>query len=192
MGSYKNHLGQLPPLKPRPADDRSGQSSVLPVADSQLVNLAALPSQPWKNGGGLSTDIAINPPGATLEDFRWRVSRAVIERDGPFSLFPGMTRWITLVDGRGCQLDFADGTSLLLTKKHQVYCFSGSLAARCTLQGNHACTVFNVIARDDLVMRVNLARSRDPMPSLGHAVVSATGAAVRIDAAWVLTAKTDS
>src|SRR3546814_2378132 len=50
--------------------------------------------------------------GATAETFRWRISLARIEKDGPFSAFPGITRWITLIEGGGFTLDFSDGSRL--------------------------------------------------------------------------------
>jgi environmental stress-induced protein Ves len=30
----------------------------------------------WKNGGGSTTEIAVQPAGASLDDFDWRVSMA--------------------------------------------------------------------------------------------------------------------
>ena len=29
---------------------------------------------PWKNGGGTTAEIAIGPPGATLDAFDWRIN----------------------------------------------------------------------------------------------------------------------
>lgn len=185
MGPYKNQLGTL-----LPTSVKTGKVIASSARDGQLLNLADLSSQPWKNGGGVTTDIAIGPVGATLEDFRWRVSRAQIDSDGPFSVFPGITRWIALMDGPGCWLDFSDGTHLELTP-HRVFWFSGDLGATCRLKDGRPCTVINVMARGEVVMRVNVARSTAPTPSLGHAVVSSTGAAVRLDARHILTADAD-
>ena len=48
---------------------------------------------PWKNGGGRTTEIAADPPGAGARRLRLaRVSLADVERDGPFSRFPGIDR----------------------------------------------------------------------------------------------------
>jgi environmental stress-induced protein Ves len=185
MGPYKNQLGTILPTSVK--TDRVGTG---PAADGQLLNLADLPSQPWKNGGGITTEIAIGPVGATLQDFRWRISRAQIEREGPFSVFPGVTRWIALMEGAGCRLDLSDGSGFELVP-HRAFVFSGDLSAICRLNQNRPCTVINVMAKHDMVMRVNVARSTAPMPSLGHAVVSTTGAAVRLDAKYVLTADAD-
>jgi environmental stress-induced protein Ves len=48
--------------------------------------------RPWKNGGGQTTDVAVFPDGAGLDDFDWRVSIARVDGDGPFSIFPGVDR----------------------------------------------------------------------------------------------------
>jgi hypothetical protein len=54
---------------------------------------------PWKNGQGLTTEIAIDPPGADLQRFDWRVSLAEVTASGPFSRFPGVDRWLAVLDG---------------------------------------------------------------------------------------------
>ncbi len=37
---------------------------------------------PWKNGGGVTTEICVSPPSGA---FDWRVSIATVNADGPFS-----------------------------------------------------------------------------------------------------------
>ena len=55
---------------------------------------------PWKNGGGVTREVAVSPPGAGFEDFLWRVSMAEFDRDAPFSVFAGVDRHLTLLQGR--------------------------------------------------------------------------------------------
>jgi len=69
-----------------------------------------LPAIPWKNGGGVTREIACQPPGAGMDAFEWRVSIAEIAAAGPFSSFPGVDRVITLLDGAGVLLRSDDGT----------------------------------------------------------------------------------
>lgn len=61
----------------------------------------AVTPEPWKNGGGvtrtLSVDTAGQPP-------RWRVSVADIDRDGPYSRFPGYDRVSVVLTGGGVEL----------------------------------------------------------------------------------------
>ena len=56
---------------------------------------------PWKNGGGVTMEVAVWPPRAGLDDFGWRVSMARVESDGPFSAFPAVDRTLTLLSGEG-------------------------------------------------------------------------------------------
>lgn len=59
---------------------------------------------PWKNGGGETVEIAHGPSGSTLENFDWRISRARVERPGPFSFFPGIDRTLAVLHGDLLQL----------------------------------------------------------------------------------------
>ena len=69
-----------------------------------LLTPADFHLMPWKNGAGRTTEIAVYPPGASLDAFLWRVSIAEVERDGPFSRFPGIDRTIVLLEGSGMRL----------------------------------------------------------------------------------------
>lgn len=53
----------------------------------------------WKNGGGATTEIAISPAGASLDDFAWRISAADVSASGPFSAFPGCDRVLVQTEG---------------------------------------------------------------------------------------------
>ena len=70
----------------------------------RLLTPADFQPMPWKNGAGRTTEIAVYPPGASLDAFLWRVSIAEVERDGPFSRFPGIDRTIVLLEGGGMRL----------------------------------------------------------------------------------------
>jgi len=54
---------------------------------------------PWKNGKGVTREIAVFPPGATLDGFEWRVSIADVSEGGPFSNFPGIDRRLAALEG---------------------------------------------------------------------------------------------
>ena len=70
------------------------------------LRAADVPPTPWKNGGGISRDLLCWP---AADDWRVRISLADITRDGPFSDYPGVTRWFAVVEGAGVVLQFADG-----------------------------------------------------------------------------------
>lgn len=57
---------------------------------------------PWKNGGGVTVDIA-------EQDGVWRFGRTPITVAGPFSDYAGFDRLQILVAGRGLVLDTPDG-----------------------------------------------------------------------------------
>ncbi len=59
---------------------------------------------PWKNGGGVTTEIAVFPEAAGLDDFEWRLSMATVASDGPFSLFAGVDRTLAVLEGEGIVL----------------------------------------------------------------------------------------
>ncbi len=62
---------------------------------------------PWKNGGGSTAEIAIEPADAEMarSDFVWRLSAAVIEESGPFSKFHGYRRILWAWKGEGLSLN---------------------------------------------------------------------------------------
>lgn len=97
----------------------------LPVANHQRTR--------WKNGGGWTTELGIEPAGVDLNgDFDWRVSLADIESDGPFSLFPGVERDLFLLEGAGMLLDI-DGVAQRIDQPLQRVHFAGEARVDCRL-----------------------------------------------------------
>jgi environmental stress-induced protein Ves len=116
---------------------------------SMLIPFASLAPVPWKNGGGSTTEIVIEPPGAQFDDFDWRISLATITQDGPFSLFPGVDRTLALVEGPGLVLDIDDSRRFALGGDDTVLEFPGEAAINATLNGD-ATIDFNVMTRRDV------------------------------------------
>jgi len=83
---------------------------------------------PWKNGGGTTTEIAAHPPGASLDEFDWRVSMAHVGMDGPFSSFPGIDRTLSVLTGNGIALAFGDGETMRLEQSSAPYSFAADRA----------------------------------------------------------------
>jgi uncharacterized protein len=54
----------------------------------------------WKNGGGVTREVASFPPNAGLENFDWRISIADVRDAGPFSHFDHIDRNLTVISGR--------------------------------------------------------------------------------------------
>jgi len=111
-----------------------------------LIQYASLHPMPWKNGGGCTTEILASPPGATLHDFDWRISLATIAQSGPFSVFPGIDRTLTLVDGGNVVLDVGNERKVALSEREPVVAFPGEVPVSATVDGVPT-TDFNVMTR---------------------------------------------
>jgi len=72
-----------------------------PAPDLDIILVRADDLQPvaWKNGGGVTREIAAHPPGSTFESFLWRISMADVAAEGAFSIFPGIDRVLTVIEG---------------------------------------------------------------------------------------------
>ena len=90
-------------------------------------------AMPWKDGGGLTEQIAIEPPAATLGGgFLWRLSMARVERSGPFSRFEGYDRTLLMLEG-GIALDFGSRGQARMEEPFQPISFSGDWDAHAAL-----------------------------------------------------------
>ena len=91
------------------------------------VKLTDCAEGPWKNGKGLTRQIAIYPHGSSLSEnnFDWRLSSATIHGENQFSSFPGRNRWLIIWKGDGV---FLNGLEL---KRHTPYHFSGEEEINC-------------------------------------------------------------
>lgn len=59
-----------------------------------LVRVSDVAPQRWRNGGGVTRELLSRPAG---NSWQVRVSVADIDADGPFSPFPGVERWFSVV-----------------------------------------------------------------------------------------------
>jgi uncharacterized protein len=80
----------------------------------------------WRNGLGWTREIRRWPEQG--DDWAWRLSIAEIERDGPFSSFPGMERELVLLLGQGLRLRFDDGEVREVEPPHGRIRFAGERA----------------------------------------------------------------
>jgi uncharacterized protein len=101
------------------------------------------PSRPWKNGGGTTRDILVSPPGASLEDFAWRLSLAQVDRDGPFSRFDDVDRTLVLLSGA---MTLHEPDRRIELVRGQPVQFPGERAIQATVLGG-ATLDFNVMTR---------------------------------------------
>jgi hypothetical protein len=94
-----------------------------------LLRAADRLATPWKNGGGLTWEIAAFPDGADLAGFDWRVSLARVAAGGPFSTFPGVDRVMLVLDG-ALELEIAGAGRLSLNAASEAAEFPGDADVR--------------------------------------------------------------
>ncbi|MBL3568083.1 hypothetical protein BV509_15990 [Rhodovulum sulfidophilum] len=111
----------------------------------RLIRRSDLTPAPWKNGGGLTWELAAFPEGAGFPDMLWRMSLAEVASDGPFSAFPGIDRTLTVLAGRGMRLDFGGG-SVDLSEDSGPLSFPGEAPVTARL-GAGSILDFNVMTR---------------------------------------------
>ncbi|RWM91041.1 MAG: HutD family protein [Mesorhizobium sp.] len=99
----------------------------------RILRAADYRSMPWKNGGGVTTEIAVSPAGAALDDFDWRVSMARVESGGPFSEFAGVDRSLAVLEGEGIILDIAGRPAATVTKTSAPLSFPADVPTRAAL-----------------------------------------------------------
>jgi len=84
-------------------------------------------AQPWKNGGGVTREVAIWPPGSDFDSFDWRVSIAEVCEAGAFSRFENIDRTLVILKGR---------LTLTLAEREMEL---GSGSAPCIFPGDVSC-----------------------------------------------------
>jgi environmental stress-induced protein Ves len=97
---------------------------------------------PWKNGGGSTVELYKVPRLNQEEGFYFRLSVANVEKDGPFSIFPGIDRTLICLSGEGFKLKFNHHEKIL--KPLDISEFRGEEEIYCELV-NGPCQDFNVM-----------------------------------------------
>src|SRR5262249_28593295 len=139
---------------PRPSRRRR-----LPSAPGLTVRSARMPDfvhltasdarrVPWKNGLGVTEELAIWPEGSAFEDaaFEWRISKASVPEPGPFSAFPGFDGVLVVLTGEGLRLDHGPAAPPAEVRELEPYAFSGDWPTSAQLLGGPV-QDYNLIAR---------------------------------------------
>jgi len=98
----------------------------------------------WRNGMGVSWDIASDLPGG--EDFGWRFAIARIDADVPFSNYPGVDRIFTLIEGNGLDLAFEGQASLAVHRRFVPHVYPCDVPTFCRLRDG-PCRALNLFTR---------------------------------------------
>ena len=101
---------------------------------------------PWKNGKGETVEIAVFPPGASIDAFAWRISMASVANDGAFSSFPEIDRTLSILSGHGMALTIDGAAPVLLTMESDPLRFAADVPVDATLVDG-AITDLNVMTR---------------------------------------------
>ncbi|MDW9416237.1 HutD family protein [Sinorhizobium meliloti] len=101
---------------------------------------------PWKNGGGETVEIAVSPDRATIADFDWRISMATVATNGAFSIFPGIDRTLSILEGSGMTLAIEGRQPKLLTTSDTPLTFPADVPTSATLVDGPV-TDLNVMTR---------------------------------------------
>ncbi|UPG86236.1 HutD family protein [Luteibacter aegosomatis] len=123
-----------------------------------ILRFDDLKAVPWKNGLGITREIAVFPNGAGMDDFLWRASIADVDTASPFSVFPGIDRTIVLLEGDGFTMTLDGEREHALTEPCVPFAFAGEARVEVRL-ANGATRDFNLMVRrgeaegDILVLR---------------------------------------
>ncbi len=133
----------------------------------RIVAAAQVAPVRWQNGGGLTRELLALPAGG---GWGLRISVADIAADGPFSSFPGVTRWFAVLEGAGVRLAWPGRAALDVRPGDAPLRFDGADAPGCALLGGPTRDL-NVMLRDGFgratltpcrageEMRIGLARA---------------------------------
>jgi uncharacterized protein len=116
----------------------------------EVVHLTAADARrvPWKNGRGVTLELALWPQRSSFErgDFDWRISKARIESNGPFSSFADHDRILVVTDGDGLVLTHDASAPRVRLRRLEPYRFRGDWPTTAELTRGTVAD-FNVMTR---------------------------------------------
>jgi environmental stress-induced protein Ves len=116
---------------------------------------------PWKNGGGVTIDIAdAYADGAeqgSWSGMLWRLGRTQIVAPGPFSDLSGFDRILTVIGGRGLVLEIEGGAALDVREPFRPVRFRGEDRIVSALEAGPV-AVLNLIADRQHMIDVTILR----------------------------------
>lgn len=132
----------------------------------------------WKNGGGVTHELATWPQGAGIDAFDARLSMAEVATDGPFSSFPGIDRTLGMIDGGAMVLSFGAGSpDVTLTAGGPPLPFPGEAPVSARLTDGPVLDL-NIMTRRRAMTHRMVALSRGEALPAGTVAVVARGPAV--------------
>jgi environmental stress-induced protein Ves len=148
----------------------------------RLIERANCQPMPWKNGAGITTQIAIYPADATIDNFDWRISMAMVTADSPFSGFPGVERTLAVLEGVGINLTIWGKQAESLTPTSAPFTFPADASAYAALIDGPILDL-NVMTRQDRFIHSirKLTGQTVSIPESATIIVFAQGTGLQID-----------
>ncbi|PWK75461.1 HutD family protein [Aminobacter sp. AP02] len=148
----------------------------------RIIRHADCRPMPWKNGGGVTTEIMAWPPEAGLDNFDWRISMAQVSSGGPFSVFAGIDRTLTVLSG-AMRLAIVDAPPVELSPWSPPHAFPGDVATSATLIDGPILD-FNVMSRRGrlahLVERLEFSNPTDVLAGDGTSLIFVAAGSARV------------
>jgi environmental stress-induced protein Ves len=138
----------------------------------RVLRAADRVATPWKNGGGITREVAIWPPGSKFDDFDWRVSIAEVREAGPFSTFERIDRTMAILNGR-LELRLSDRTIALDPSSDPVL-FAGDVPCEGIPAGGPVTDLNVMVRRSRATARVARFRSVIEAAAAPRTVLMAT------------------
>ncbi|MBR0557857.1 HutD family protein [Ciceribacter sp. L1K23] len=152
---------------------------------------------PWKNGLGVTREVALAPSPRPDAPFLWRLSLATIRGSGPFSLFSGIDRTIAALSGKPVRLMVDGKEDATLDALGEPYSFSGDAVVEAITEGGETTDLNIMTLRGSATHRMSrLVCSQSLAVTTEHefnmivftsrATITANGNAEQVDAFDVL------
>jgi uncharacterized protein len=134
---------------------------------AEVLRAADRPAAPWRNGGGITREVAREPAGPEGSDFDWRISIAEVSAAGPFSAYDGVRRTIALIEGAALTL-IVDGERHELGL-YQPLTFDGAGVTSCELPAGPTrdLNVMTTHGRADAAIEIRRLTTAEPSPVEG-------------------------
>jgi uncharacterized protein len=135
-----------------------------------VIHRAEYRTMPWKNGAGVTEEIERFPVEGR---YAWRLSRAHVAKDGPFSVFAGYDRWLVVSEGEGLTLN--ETTTL---RPFDVHRFKGDDVTQCRLIKDEVWDLGFIFDPNRVAAEMTVVRGPQPLHLQGdiHYLFAAQGA----------------